>query len=237
MRILRKPSILLRGSIERKAWFQKICAEIETAIRSVVYPANKKTFVIRPTRKGNGVNPIKLAFVKCLKEEFNWELEKPLAISSSADNAGPIDAVKFITKVGKHFAVEWETGNISSTHRALNKIALGILQGKLVGGALVLPSRELYKYLTDRIGNFHEIEPYFSVWKNLKCPADCIIRVYEIEHDATDTTVPLIPKGKDGMAQGLVSSRLPRAKLHRRPLELKLSARLRKRKPHRSVHH
>jgi hypothetical protein len=77
----------------------------------------------------------------------------------------------------------------------------------------VLPSRNLYKWLTDRIGNFQEIEPYFPVWAKLDYPLECVISVYEIEHDAEDVSVPLIPKGSDGMAKGLISSRiLPRRK-------------------------
>jgi hypothetical protein len=38
---------------------------------------------------------------------------------------GPIDAV--LTEKQGDFAFEWETGNISSSHRALNKIALGLI--------------------------------------------------------------------------------------------------------------
>jgi len=34
-----------------------------------------------------------------------------------------------------------------------------------LGTALVLPSRKLYPYLTDRIGNYEELEPYFDVWR------------------------------------------------------------------------
>jgi len=73
---------------------------------------------------------------------------------------GPIDAVKEMPD-GRYFSVEWETGNISSSHRALNKMAVGLLDGMLVGGILILPSRDMYQYLTDRIGNYAEIEPYF----------------------------------------------------------------------------
>lgn len=59
-------------------------------------------------------------------------------------------------------ALEWETGNVSSSHRSLNKMSLGLLKGVLAAGILVVPSRELYKYLTDRIGNFEELAPYLS---------------------------------------------------------------------------
>jgi hypothetical protein len=58
------------------------------------------------------------------------------------------------------FCVEWETGNISSSHRAINKMALGILKDILIGGVLILPTRKMYSYLTDRVGNFPELAPY-----------------------------------------------------------------------------
>jgi hypothetical protein len=97
------------------------------------------------------------------------------------------------------FAFEWETGNISSSHRALNKIAMGLLEKRLVGGALVLPSRELYKYLTDRIGNFAEIEPYFPLWRSLPVEEGVLI-VVEIEHDGVSESIRKIKKGTDGRA-------------------------------------
>jgi hypothetical protein len=95
--------------------------------------------------------------------------------------------------------LEWETGNISSSHRALNKIALGILRGIFIGGALVLPTRAMYKYLTDRIGNYDEIEPYFELWKKLPIKKGLLL-VIAIEHDSVNGSVPRIPKGTDGRA-------------------------------------
>jgi hypothetical protein len=100
---------------------------------------------------------------------------------------------------GRYFAIEWETGNISSSHRALNKMAVGLLDGMLVGGILILPSRDMYRYLTDRIGNYAEIEPYFPVWKNLQIQ-EGVLAVIEIEHDALSVDVPPIRKGTDGRA-------------------------------------
>jgi hypothetical protein len=88
---------------------------------------------------------------------------------------------------------------ISSSHRALNKMAMGILNGTLIGGALVLPTRELYNYLTDRIGNFRELEPYFGVWRAIRCASGLLV-VFAVEHDATSHDVPPIQKGTDGWA-------------------------------------
>jgi hypothetical protein len=111
---------------------------------------------------------------------------------------GPIDAVKKLID-GRFFAVEWETGNISSSHRALNKMAVGLLDGMLAGGVLILPSRNMYQYLTDRIGNYSEIEPYFPVWRNLTV-REGVLAVIEIEHDGVSMDIPPIRKGTDGRA-------------------------------------
>ena len=46
----------------------------------------------------------------------------------SREKPGKIDAVKNLPD-GRYFAFEWETGNISSSHRALNKMAIGLLDG------------------------------------------------------------------------------------------------------------
>lgn len=97
--------------------------------------------------------------------------------------------------------LEWETGNISSSHRSLNKMCMGLLLGAIKAGILVVPSRELYPYLTDRIGNISELEPYFPLWRATPCE-EGVLEIFVIEHDATSDTVPRIPKGTDGRAQG-----------------------------------
>ena len=79
-------------------------------------------------------------------------------------------------------------------------MVIGILRGILVGGALVLPTRELYEYLTDRVGNFVELEPYFDVWQSVRCESGFLI-VIAVEHDATSLDVPQIPKGTNGRAR------------------------------------
>ena len=78
-------------------------------------------------------------------------------------------------------------------------MAIGLLDGVIEGGVLILPSREMYQYLTDRVGNFAEIEPYFNVWKNLKI-SNGLLAVIEIEHDDLSEDVPPIRKGTDGRA-------------------------------------
>jgi hypothetical protein len=69
----------------------------------------------------------------------------------------------------------------------------------LAAGVLIVPSRKLYQYLTDRIGNYTELAPYVDLWKVLPCDKG-ILEIVVIEHDATSLDVPRIPKGTSGRA-------------------------------------
>lgn len=175
---------------------QQIRREIESAIAGVYWPLGSNSFTLHEQRQGNGVKPIKDHFIGYLRSE-NWIVEHRLALSARLQ-PGKVDAVRTLTD-GRMFAVEWETGNISSSHRALNKIALGMLDGRVAGGALILPSGDMYRYLTDRVGNYPEIAPYFPMWEAL--PIDGVLAVYVVEHDALSSLVPLIAKGTDGRAR------------------------------------
>ncbi len=98
------------------------------------------------------------------------------------------------------FVAEWETGNISSSHRAINRIGLGIQIGYISGGVLILPSGELAPYLTDRIGNEPELRPYHSLWSEWRLAPLSYFAIVAIEHDRTSLNVPRLPKGSDGRA-------------------------------------
>lgn len=196
MKIIRKEILKNQGDSFASAEFAEITSEIEDAISKVVWPTGSSNFSINPKKKGNGVKPIKYECMRYL-EKKGWDLETRLKVTEGM-KPGPIDATK--TMGNEVFAFEWETGNISSSHRALNKIALGMIEGTLTGGVLILPSREMYKYLTDRVGNYKEISPYFPVWKNIQL-TEGYLAVIEIEHDFIDEASPLIPKGTDGWAE------------------------------------
>ena len=174
--------------------FAAIQSELETAIRAVSWYEDNR-FIINPVRKANGVNPIKRNFIYHL-ESKGWLAEEKLSLIEGM-SPGPIDAVKRTSQ--GIFAVEWETGNISSSHRALNKIALGIIQKQLIGGILVLPTRNLSRFLTDRVGNYEEIAPYFAMYRAMDIK-NGIMGVIAVDYDDTSELAPLIPKGKDGNA-------------------------------------
>jgi len=196
MKIKKIDFLIQSGNFGASKEFEKFLDEVKKAIYAVVWPEKNDLFSLYPEKMANGVVPIKHGFLLLLSE-FGWKLEQRMSIVSRL-RPGPIDALKKLSSE-KFFAVEWETGNISSSHRALNKMAVGLLDGILAGGILILPSREMYKYLTDRIGNYAEIEPYFPVWRNLSINEGVLI-VIEIEHDELSFDSPPIKKGTDGRA-------------------------------------
>lgn len=172
--------------------FAHVRRHIEEGVLAVHWPEDSRDFRLYPKRMGNGVKPIKNAFVEVLRRH-GWSLEYRTfdAHYTFHDNASP------------PFAVEWETGNIASSHRAVNRIALGIARKEIVGGILVVPTRDMYRYLTDRVGNFGELEryiPLWELWNQAREFSGGYFGIVTVEHDALDETVPLIRKGTDGRA-------------------------------------
>ena len=170
---------------------------VTTAIQANDHPRGTGTFKLHPGRKANGVVPIKAGFLEHLIEDDRWQLEERII-----PGIGKCDAVFHFDNAIKPFVVEWETGNVSSSHQAINRILKGIIEGYVSGGLLILPTRDMYKHLTDRVGNHEELEPYFNVWQEMKIPKaqPYYLGVIAIEHDELDNTVDLIPKGNDGNA-------------------------------------
>ncbi|MCM3036858.1 hypothetical protein M3579_12870 [Bacillus pumilus] len=173
--------------------------EIRESILQMENPKGSGEFRLFRGKNMNGVKPIKETFMKYLTMR-DWQAEYRIDVGVSLTRPGPIDAVKFFNN--DIFAVEWETGNIASSHRALNKITTGILNQRLIGGVLILPSREMYTHLTDRVGNYRELSPYFDVWRKASYPVDQgFLAVIEIEHDSLSDDKSLqIKKGTDGRA-------------------------------------
>lgn len=196
MKLINVRHLLQVGAFAQSVEAATIDADIRNGIQQVSWPPGSDSFTLLDKKDGNGVKPIKNDFIAHLTAK-NWHSEKRMLLASNAQ-PGKIDAVYQFSD-GRHFAVEWETGNISSSHRALNKMAVGLLDGCLIGGALILPSRAMYPYLTDRIGNYAEIEPYFPVWEALQ-PKEGMLTVYVVEHDTLSPNVLAIPKGTDGRA-------------------------------------
>lgn len=200
MKIVRIEPIIDAGGFSNSDEWKRISGQITQAIKSVQWPPGSGSFTLydEPGKKrgeGSGVKPIKDACMNKL-QSLGWQLETPVDIATVV-RPGPMDAT---CPVGDRlFCVEWETGNVSSSHRAINKMALGILKRILIGGALIVPTREMYNYLTDRVGNFRELSPYFPLWGALHVDEGLLV-VIAIEHDAVSKDVKRIEKGTDGRA-------------------------------------
>jgi hypothetical protein len=198
MKIVHRQDILRKGLLADSQDILDATREIEEAISEISWPSGADGFYLNPdtgTKHNNGVKPIKEACITYLKG-VGWQDELRSRAKGVA-GTGPLDAVKE-TPHGL-FAIEWETGNISSSHRALNKICLGVLNKELAGGVLVLPSNILYPYLTDRVGNYRELVPYLPLWESV--PYDeGVIFIIVVEHDGLKEGIARIPKGTDGRA-------------------------------------
>lgn len=200
MKIVREVSLIKRGDFAKsREWAsarRKLCA----AIKKVEWPKGSGKFTIYAEKgkgrgKGNGVKPIKDGLMLDLKAQ-GYDLQSPAVLTSNR-RFGSFDALLHTSRGPA--VVEWETGNISSSHRSLNKMALFLSEGKIAAGVLIVPSREMYQYLTDRVGNIRELDPYLDFWRNIPCQ-EGVLEIVVIEHDATSLNVPKIKKGTDGRA-------------------------------------
>lgn len=207
--------LINRGEFAKSEEWKAIREAIHKAIKQAEWPVGSGSFTIYPesgkkSGQGNGVVPIKAKPMEVLKDD-GWSLEYPWSITTRTDEQeaeqqeksrkgskpGNIDAAKQFEQ--GLVVVEWETGNVSSSHRSINKMALGLIEKKCIAGVLVVPNTKLARYLTDRIGNIEELTPYFPVWRNLD--VEGVLELIVIEQDDERRDVPRIPKGKDGRSK------------------------------------
>jgi hypothetical protein len=201
VKIVHAETLISSGSFPRSKYWEKVRRALHRQIRCVEHPVGNGSSTIFPESgkrrgEGNGVTPIKEGLMAALQAQ-GWLTEQPLDIATR-QRPGKVDAV-LLSSQG-NIALEWETGNISSSHRALNKLCLGLLKGKISAGILIVPSRALYQYLTDRVGNFDELLPYFDLWRSVDCD-NGVLEVVVIEHDNESRRVSRIPKGTDGRSR------------------------------------
>jgi len=125
VKIIRVEQLIVAGEFPNSQFWLETQDAIHKAIREVDWPRGSGKFTIHPESgkgrgKGNGVKPIKDSLMAYLSSR-GWKLEEPLDIAT-AKRPGELDAV--LHSPAGVIALEWETGNISSSHRALNKMAL-----------------------------------------------------------------------------------------------------------------
>src|SRR6266498_1154163 len=134
MRLVDFVMLIDNSSFTQTETFRRIEMDLRDAIDHVRWPPNGPDFAIYPEsgkkrNEGNGVRPIKIGF-QTLLQERGWRLEQRYPGVQDEVRPGAFDAWIELTDDGfSPFVMEWETGNISSSHRALNKMATGLQEG------------------------------------------------------------------------------------------------------------
>lgn len=221
--------LLNSGDVINSQDWSEIHESYIRAIRSIDFPEGSGTLTLRRRTKKpngqwrrNGVSYLQKRFIKFMTDTEGWEAEaqNDIANKQSPPNlldypskhpyTEPIEAgfgnfdLVTTAKNGTRVAIEWETGNISSSHRSLNKLAIALREQKIQAGVLIVPSRDLYTHLTDRIGNIRELSPYLSMWKEMEnLVKQGLIAISVVEHDnlTDDQNFEYLPTGEDGRAR------------------------------------
>ena len=229
MKWLRTLVLFDKGNVISSSDWQTIHESYVRAILSIDHPVGSGSLKLkRKTRlpnsqwSRNGVGYLRSRFLGHMKGAEGWQAEgnvdlgrdrvqPPIKLYPSLESyRAPITSdfggFDFVTTApsGTKVAIEWETGNISSSHRSMNKLAIALGNGIVQAGVLILPSRNLYEHLTDRIGNIGELSGYLSMWESLKSSVERgLMAVTVVEHDALtdDASFPYLPMGNDGRAR------------------------------------
>lgn len=195
MKVVQIKRILGKGALAPSSEWQDIRESVISAIKVVDWPHGSGRFTINPVKHGNGVEPIQKRAATLL-DGHGWKAQQTWPIADRT-RPGKMDAA-YVSSYGT-VAFEWETGNVASSHRSINKICLGFHLGAIAGGILAISSDNLAPYLTDRVGKIGEIESYFPLWSATPCQLG-VFDIVVVEHDAISDKAPLIPKGKVGRA-------------------------------------
>ncbi|MFN8161365.1 MAG: hypothetical protein U0R52_10035 [Solirubrobacterales bacterium] len=209
MQLVETVDIISSGSFPESALWKGATRDVQAAIAAADWPPGTGTFSLNPTpgtdrqgrpdRHPNGVLPIKVPVLGEL-ERRKWVTESlPPMPEGELLTTGDLDAL--LTVRGRRVGFEWETGNVSSSHRAISKLLDAICRETISGGILAVPVRAMQRYLTDRVGNFEELQPYFRFWSRYPVP-NGVLRIYGVSHDTLDKKVPHLPKGNSGRALG-----------------------------------
>lgn len=213
------------GVVDSEDW-RLIHESYVRAIGQIDHPEGGGILTIRRKRSGpdgkplrNGVGYLKQRFIGHIVRDEGWleevtpevrfiEQEEITEYPSGEPYKMPptsFGRFDFVTTApnGTRVAIEWETGNVSSSHRSMNKMAIALASGDISAGVLLVPSRKLYRHLTDRIGNFEELRSYFRMWQSLKAGVERgLLAVTVVEHDneTDDSAIPYFRLGDDGNA-------------------------------------
>lgn len=229
MKWLRTLVLFDKGDVISSEDWNTVHTSYVRAIASIDYPSGAGTLTLRKKIKRpngkwrrNGVGYLRIRFLRFIRDTEGWQSEGNVDLARDRPQPSiqlypslesyrePITSdfggFDFMTTgaQGTRIAIEWETGNISSSHRSMNKLAIALTNGVVEIGVLIVPSRLLYEHLTDRIGNIGELSGYLSMWEGLKSVvARGLLAITVVEHDAltTDPALPYLKVSNDGRAK------------------------------------
>jgi hypothetical protein len=172
------------GNLVSSADWQAVHSSYVRSIKGIEHPLGTGTLTLRRKvqyRRSNGklgwhrngVGYLRSAFLNHIVDIEGWTAEGNVDLGRERDQPpirlypslqqyrepitsdfGGFDLVTTAPN-GTRVAIEWETGNISSSHRSMNKLAIALESGIVRIGVLIVPSRLLYDHLTRPI---HRIE-------------------------------------------------------------------------------
>jgi hypothetical protein len=229
MKWLRTLVLFDQGDLMSSTDWQRVHASYVASIASIDFPEGSGRLKLRQKFRRpdsqwerNGVKYLRNRFVDHITQVQGWKPEGVVSLSRDRDqppirlfpsgkayrepitsNFGGFDLVTHAPN-GTRVAIEWETGNISSSHRSMNKLAIALRNEIIEVGVLIVPSRDTYEHLTDRIGNISELSGYLAMWEELKSSVKRgLLAISVVEHDelTTDTSFPYLPAGNDGRAK------------------------------------
>jgi hypothetical protein len=218
-----------QGEVMASADWQALHESYLRSIASVDFPEGAGTLTLRqkyqsPNRQWNrnGVVYLKQRFLDHMQNVEGWLAEANVELAADREQPpirlypslesyrepitskfGGFDLMTTGDK-GTRIAIEWETGNISSSHRSMNKLAIALGAGIIEVGVMIVPSREFYAHLTDRIGNIGELSGYLAMWESMKFSVRRgLLALTVVEHDylTADAAHPFLPMGNDGRAK------------------------------------
>lgn len=229
MKWLRTLVLFDQGDVISSADWKAVHESYVRSIASIEHPRGTGRLVLRRKVRlpngqflRNGVGYLRSNFLRHMQDAENWKPEGDVDLSRDREQPAiklypslepyrePITSdfggFDFITTgaQGIKVAIEWETGNISSSHRSMNKLAIALANGVVQVGVLIVPSRQLYEHLTDRIGNIGELSGYLSMWESLKTSVPRgLLAITVVEHDelTDDSKHPYLQMGSDGRAR------------------------------------
>ena len=228
MRWLRTIVVFNQGQVVQDPDWTAVHESYVRSIQSIDHPAGTGELLLRRKMRRpngqwqrNGVNFLRTRFLQHMVQEERWlpehnvdlgrlRQQPDLSLFPSGEvYREPITSdfggFDFLTRTGGglHIAIEWETGNISSSHRSVNKLAIALSSGIIQAGVLIVPSRACYEHLTDRIGNIGELSGYLELWEAAKAGVERgLLAISVVEHDAltNNEAIPYLPTGNDGRA-------------------------------------